>query len=58
MMTRTALVLTGLLFVLTACGPRSDEPAPVEAQAAADAPAAESADSQESKGSEWPFSPP
>ena len=45
MMTRTALVLTGLLFVLTACGPRSDEPAPVEAQTAADAPAAESADS-------------
>ena len=45
MMTRTALVLTGLLFVLTACGPRSDEPAPVEAQGAADAPAAESPDS-------------
>ena len=45
MMTRTALVLTGLLFVLTACGPRSDEPAPVEAQTAADTPAAESPDS-------------
>ena len=44
-MTRTALVLTGLLFVLTACGPRSDEPSPVEAQTAAQAPAAESADS-------------
>ena len=39
-MSRTALVLTSLLFLLTACGPRGEEPAP-----AADAPVTESADS-------------
>ncbi len=45
MMSRTALVIAGLLFVLTACGPGNDEPAPVVEQPAADAPLAETADS-------------
>jgi uncharacterized protein (DUF885 family) len=45
MMSRTVLVFTGLLFVVTACGPRNDEPAPVVEQSAAHAPVAETADS-------------
>ena len=44
-MYRIALVLTGLLFVLTACGQRSDAPVPAAAAPGADAPAAESPDS-------------
>jgi uncharacterized protein (DUF885 family) len=45
MMYRIALVLTGLLFGLTACGQRSDAPLPAATQPAADATVAESADS-------------
>ena len=43
-MSRIALVLTGLLFALTGCGPRSGEPAPETTRAEPPA-AAESADS-------------
>ncbi len=43
-MSKTALVLTGFLFVFAGCGPRSDDPAP-EAPSAETPAAAKAADS-------------
>jgi uncharacterized protein (DUF885 family) len=45
MMLRNALALSSLFVLLTGCGPRGDEPAPAAAEAAADTPIAEPADS-------------
>ena len=48
MVPRNALALASLLFILIGCGPRGDEQAPAEPQAAADATNAESAESADS----------
>jgi uncharacterized protein (DUF885 family) len=44
-MLRNALALSSLFVLLTGCGPRGDEPAPAAAEAVADTPIAEPADS-------------